>query len=274
MSAGPGLLPEGLLGGERVCPPRLSTSASGSIPLEEELPDSLCWEGEQRSGGQSACGSAPRALKTRGPAAASVCDRAGAGPWLLFAVGSGGSGVRGSGESSYLGGTGSLSLGSSFRSSASSPHPMESSSEQPQHPQTVSADRLSRQAAPGWWGGARPPVLSGPFLAQLTQPRPVQAPPSAEHCPADPGPSLGPAPPEDSSAHPHHVLGEALAFLFRCSLWDTPTSACFLSLWGGGQPLHVKEPLPPLWSASTRSAPGASQMLSDDQMNVRNPASS
>ncbi|KAJ1077608.1 hypothetical protein K5549_010935 [Capra hircus] len=34
-----------------------------------------------------------------------------------------------------------------------------------------------------------------------------------------------------------------LAFLFRCSLWDTPTSACFLSLWGGGQPPRVKEPL-------------------------------
>lgn len=149
------------------------------------------------------------------------------------------------------GGTGSLSLGSSFRPQArSSPHPHGVF-----HPNSLSTPQtvfsrllqtgFSRQAAPGvGWGGARPSRASGPFLAQLTQPRPCRPPLSAEHCPADPGPSLGLCPSWKTLPPILTMFWRSpLAFLFRCSLWDTPTSACFLSLWGGGQPPHVKEPL-------------------------------
>lgn len=132
-----------------------------------------------------------------------------------------------------------------------SPPPWSLSSEQPQHPPncllSASPDRLLKTGS-SWggvgWGGARPSRASGPFLAQLTQPRPCRPPLSAEHCPADPGPSLGLCPSWKTLPPILTMFWRSpLAFLFRCSLWDTPTSACFLSLWGGGQPPHVKEPL-------------------------------
>lgn len=118
-------------------------------------------------------------------------------------------------------------------------------------------------------------MLQAPSLPGSHGPAPRGAPLSAEHCPADPGPSLGLCASWKTLPRVLTMFWRSpLASLFHRPLWDTPISACFLSPWGGGQPpTGLRAIAGPCGAPAPRSAPDASQVLSDDQMNVRNPFS-
>lgn len=142
------------------------------------------------------------------------------------------------------------------------PHPHGGlSPEQPQPPK-VSSPGFSRPAAPG-----EPASLPGSH-----SPTHRAGPRGALPC----GPWSQPLALLELETRPHRILETPPSppcFTILCG--TPPISACFLSPWGGGQPPMGERAIAgPCRVPAPRSAPDPEQVLSDDQMNVRNPASS